>query len=525
MKIHKLYISLLLVGGSVLAACSDLLDTHQLGVTSTEDFYKTDEDAEEAAVAVYGALADAYFDFFMMTNCLSDDAWCGGGSRGDNANYEMMNEYRFTADAGTISTVFSNMYKIIYRANLVLNNVQPDSDVKRRCIAEAHVFRAYAYFQLVTLWGPAPLITEAQRTNLKVGNSTVESLWQQIEDDLQQAIDSKMLPEKTSVDDNVTGIRITHQVAQALLGKAYVFQGKYPEAMTILDEVIDSGKYDLFRGDYGDIFLAANNNNCESMLEINRVNDPSMYGYSSTAIMIGWRPEKFSNLFALSTAGILDIYTNGWGYINPTKKLYDAFVAEEGEDGYRLNQTMKTYVGLNQEMGLTLADGEYYYGSEGYFIWKNRTSNQNYVQTTWAGFWNNDRIMRFAEVLFLAAEAHIQGGGTRADEYINRIRERAHLAPISNATMDDLKKEKRLELCMECVRYQDLVRWGDAATLLKDQGKQVPALYGITADGTMDIRFTWTNEGVGFVAGKHDLLPFPQEEININPNIEQNPNW
>ena len=69
------------------------------------------------------------------------------------------------------------------------------------------------------------------------------------------------------------------------------------------------------------------------------------------------------------------------------------------------------------------------------------------------------------------------------------------------------------------------MRWGDAATLLKDQGKQVPALYGIKADGTMDIRFTWTNADAGFVAGKHDLLPFPQAEMNVNPNIEQNPNW
>lgn len=511
--------------GNILTACSDLLDTHQLGVTSSEDFYKTDQDAEEASVAMYGALADSYFDFFMIKNCLSDDVWCGGGSRGDNSNYEVINEYRFTADAQVLNAYFSNLYKIIYRANLILNNILPDSNIKRRSIAEAHFFRAYAYFELVTLWGPVPLVTEAQRNNYKTGNSTVEDLWNLIEDDLTQAIDSKMLPEKTSVDDNVTGIHITHQVAQALLGKAYIFQSKYPEAMQILDEVIDTGKYDLFKGEYGDIFLAPNNNNCESMLAINRVNDPSMYTYTTLAVMIGWRPEKFKNLYTLSGAGILDINVNGYGYSNPTKKLYDAFVAEEGENGYRLNQTMKTYVGMNKEIGLELAEGEYYYGCEGYFIWKNRTSNQNWIPNTGTGFWNNDCIMRFAEVLLLAAEAHIQSGGTRADEYINRIRERAHLAPISNATMDDLKKEKRLELCMEGIRYQDLVRWGDATTELKDQGKQIPALYGLKDDGTADIRFTWTNEDVGFVTGKHNLLPIPQEEMDINPNINQNPNW
>lgn len=389
---------------------------------------------------------------------------------------------------------------------------------------EKHI-RAFAYFELVTLWGNAPLITEAERTDLKVHNSTPDALWALIEDDLEAAINPKVLPEKTSLDDNITSIRITHQLAQALLGKAYVFQGKYAEAMTILDEVIDSGKFDLFQGNISDLFIAANNNNRESMFVVNKANDPALNTFGFVSIMTGWRPEKFDNLFALSASGALDVYTNGFGYLNPTKELYEAFVDEKGEDGYRLNETIKTYKRMNSELGLQLASGEYYYGSEGYFSWKHRSSPQNYVQGTWAGFWNNDYIMRFAEVLLLAAEAHIQGGGTRADEYINRIRERAHLAPISNATMDDLKKEKRLELCIESVRFQDLVRWGDAATLLKDQGKQVPALYGIKDDGTMDIRFTWTNADAGFVAGKHDLLPFPQAEMNVNPNIEQNLNW
>ena len=525
MKLNKLYIGLLLMAGSALAACSDLLDTHQLGVTNTDDFYNTDQEAEEATVAIYGALSDAYGDFFMLKNCLSDDVWCGGGGRGDNVNYEVLNEYRFTADASFINSYFTSLYKIVYRANLVLNNIQPESAVKQKCIAEAHVFRAFAYFELVTLWGNAPLITEAERTDLKVHNSTPDALWALIEDDLEAAINPKVLPEKTSLDDNITSIRITHQLAQALLGKAYVFQGKYAEAMTILDEVIDSGKFDLFQGNISDLFIAANNNNRESMFVVNKVNDPSIYDFGFVSIMTGWRPEKFDNLFALSASGALDVYTNGFGYLNPTKELYEAFVDEEGEDGYRLNETIKTYKRMNSELGLQLASGEYYYGSEGYFSWKHRSSPQNYVQGTWAGFWNNDYIMRFAEVLLLAAEAHIQGGGTRADEYINRIRERAQLAPISGATMDDLKKEKRLELCIESVRFQDLVRWGDAATLLKDQGKQVPALYGIKDDGTMDIRFTWTNADAGFVAGKHDLLPFPQAEINVNPNIEQNPNW
>lgn len=84
--------------------------------------------------------------------------------------------------------------------------------------------------------------------------------------------------------------------------------------------------------------------------------------------------------------------------------------------------------------------------------------------------------MRYAEVLLLAAEAHVMGGSKdKAVAYINQIRERAQLAPLSSVTLDDVKKEKRLELCMECVRFQDLVRWGDAESVLGNQGKKVPA--------------------------------------------------
>ena len=83
-----------------------------------------------------------------------------------------------------------------------------------------------------------------------------------------------------------------------------------------------------------------------------------------------------------------------------------------------------------------------------------------------------------------------------------------------------IKTEKRLELCWECVRFQDLVRWGDAYEALKDQGKQVPT---VGSNGVVE----WRDTGVdgGFKKGKHELLPFPSSEIRVNKNIKQNPNW
>ena len=90
-----------------------------------------------------------------------------------------------------------------------------------------------------------------------------------------------------------------------------------------------------------------------------------------------------------------------------------------------------------------------------------------------------------------------------------------------DVTMEDVITEKRLELCGEAVRFQDIQRWGIAAELLKDQGKQNPSF---AANGTV----TWDvfNPKVyGYKTGKHELLPFPETETSLNKNVKQNPNW
>lgn len=161
------------------------------------------------------------------------------------------------------------------------------------------------------------------------------------------------------------------------------------------------------------------------------------------------------------------------GIYGSSEKLYDAFVQEEGVDGYRLNQTMKTYDQISQ-LGVKVAKGQSLI-NEGYFMWKRRFSN---VESP-AGFWcsyNNYRWMRYAEVLLLAAEANLKDGNqSEADACLNEVRQRARL-DAKTATLDAIKLEKRLELCSEYTRYQDIIRWKDAEALLKDQGERTPIL-------------------------------------------------
>jgi len=128
-------------------------------------------------------------------------------------------------------------------------------------------------------------------------------------------------------------------------------------------------------------------------------------------------------------------------------------------------------------------------------------------------------VMRYAEVLLMAAEAQLQAGNTaKALEYMNMVRTRAKEEPLTDVSLNDIKTEKRLELCNEGVRYQDLVRWGDAKTALGNQGKDVPAFTGD------QVQWNWHNDKYGF-QDKNSLLPIPLKELELNPNMKPNAGW
>ena len=504
-----------------MASCDSELDIEKHGnLGSMDTYYTNDENVESATASMYLQLRSNYYNWFMTKNMLADDVWCGGGSRGDNAEMEKLNEYTFGTDHSMVQSLYSGLYSIIYKANLITDKVQGETAVMKRAINEAKVVRALAHFELVTLWGTAPVVDHLLTTDeYRQPNSTPADHWALIEADLTEAINSGTLPSKSSVNDEETGIRITKETAQAFLGKAYLFQGKNAEAAAMLDNVINSGKYALYTGDYDKQFHAAANNNCESIFELQKRNDTEQLWnqMDMTFIMQGWRTDKISY-----SGQAQNILAQGmYGFNNPRKSLYDAFVAWEGANGYRLNKTLMTYDQANA-FGITVQTGAYLYGHEGYFLWKNQAwkedcvTDMSYFQV---GEYTDLKVMRYAEVLLLAAEAHLQAGNTsKALEYVNQIRIRAKLTPLTSVTLNDIKTEKRLELCNECVRYQDLVRWGDATTAMGSQGKDVP-VYGV--DG---VHWNFHNDNYGF-KDKNNLLPIPLKEIELNPNMTQNPGW
>jgi len=506
----------------MLASCSHLLDIPQKGVLNFETYYQTDEEIQAAAIPMYSTLkANAYY-FKLAKEMFTDDVYCGGSARNDNIDLEKMNEFTFDAEESYIQGMFEALYSIIYRANVILGHVDEDySEMARQIRAEAKVFRAYSYFELITMWGNPPIVDhELTPSEYNVDNGSTEDLWALVEKDLTEAIASGKLARKSNLNDTECW-KVTHQFAQALLGKAYLWMATalndnsyYAKSAAQFDAVVSSGLYALYTGEYA--MMRKDKHNCELIYESNGMHDDNnVYNnVSMYDLMIGWRSDRMYY-------GTCPLATYSWGFRVPRKSLYDAFVADEGVDGYRLNQTLKTYKQIQELWGAGENAGDVMI-SDGYFFYK-QMPMQDDVEPGSMGFaFTSDFIwMRYAEVLLCGAEAHFRAGNNgKAQEYLDQIRARAGLEskPVS---LELIKTEKRLELCTEGTRFQDLLRWGEAYEAMKDNGATYPVL---SSNGEVVYK-SCENSTYGFKQGKHERLPYPANEMRLNTVIKQNTGW
>lgn len=508
-----------------LGSCSDFLDTEQPGVTPTDEFYKTDDEAYQAAMACYYSLKfngdqQIPVDYFQM-NVLSDDAQAGGGSRSDNNQGNELNEFTFSSSNTILSAVYENMYNTIYKCNLLLKNVAEVSEVKKLCRAEAKTIRAFCYFTLVTYWGNPPLVLEPlEAGNYNQPNSTSEEVYAQIEKDLTEAI--AVLPAR-SQQSTANRARCSKGFAQSLLGKTYLFEKKYKEAAQILDEVINSGEYALYP-DFAKLFTKAGEFCEESIFELNYVaNATEQLQGNAIAAYCGPRSPWFN-------AGTTGLTESGWGWVNPEKALHDAYVkAGDKVRGYATVLSEDELINVFHGSIRNATDNSIPYGCDGLVRVKYTALKSEFVNED-EGYHvlgeMNFRVMRYADVLLMAAEAHNRLGDNDdlARKYVNLVRERAKLADLDGTYTGDklfeaIKTERQLELAFENVRFRDLVRWGDAKTVLKDSGKK-------TSLGTYEngVEQFFENSQAGY-KDYNNVLPYPEREISVNPNIKQNPQY
>lgn len=519
-KIAYIACSMLLLAGA--SACSDWMDIQQHGTLTPENFYQTDEDASAAVAAAYASLANLEFYHRTINGYMSDEFWQNLNDHGGNLHeFFEYTGYYYGANDQYIRELFTGLYNLVGKCNLVLEYVKGDSHFQQQAIAEARVLRSMAYFELTTLWETPPVVDHILSADEAAQpNGDPARLWKLMEDDLKAAIESNSLTQKASLEDR-SNYRVTRQFAQALLGKVYLWQGKNSEAAAVLDQVIGSGLYALVQPSeipYGDIPQSQYNNNKESMFESNFVLDKDNNTFRLIAPSCGLCVYTRSGYDERSgEANILHLYYNTWGGFSPRSGVYEAFVAEEGVDGYRLSQTIKTYDYMASQGYSMKADQQEF--SEGFFMWKGRymTSDADMTATLLPNLFRNFCWMRYAEVLLMAAEANIGIDQGKADKYLKEVRDRVGL-PAKTCDLAAIKTERRLELFGESVRFKDLLRWGDAETVLADFGKEEPVL---TAAGLSWKNFSTT---YGFKS-KHKHLPFPEAEVLANRNLNQHSDW
>lgn len=518
--------------GFAATSCTDQLDIPQKGVYESDTYYDTDEGVASGLALCMSYINNMAFETICSMNCLSDDVWPGGANAGDQPGLHQFSGFYISTENDKVYNIYSFNYRLIYFCNLIIEAVEGNAnatDFMKQCAAEAYFLRGWAEFYLGVLWGNPPIVDHVLQPDEynSIYNSEYGAMLDQAAKDFQTAINSGHLPVKASLGDNSNAAHCRLAAAQGFLGKTYLFQGKYAEAAQVLDQIITSGKYALWDGPYENIIKSQSNWSDEGIFEINCPPDqtdataPQLMSY--VYLYAGWR-EDFFDFSGLNTEVFGDFNTTGYGFFNPQDALYNALVKSDGADGYRTQSVVKTQDYVQDVMGIAKKPAAPAHGHGLTCGWKNRYLWSD-VSLNWGG-WSpfpasNFRFMRYAEVLLSAAEAYFQSGNTaKALEYVNMVRERAQAEPYTSIDMDKIKLERQVELCMEGQRFMDLVRWGDAETVLGKQGQNIEMLDIDAAGNWILVPDAASNPSYGFKP-YNKYLPYPKQEVDQNPNIQQ----
>ncbi|MBD0835621.1 RagB/SusD family nutrient uptake outer membrane protein [Aestuariibaculum suncheonense] len=486
MKNIKLNIILLMV--LITWSCSDDFVDVASQDTNSEDFFNTEKDYQDALVAAYDYL-QATARNVQLGEIASDNTLCGGESATDVIGFQEIDDMIHTPINSNLREIWTWMYTGVNRANYIMEfQDKLDFSSKTSVIAQTRFLRAYYYFELVKWFGDVPLAIDKRiqfGEQFSIDRAPKSDVYALIEDDLKFAADN--LPYTQSE----TG-RVTKGAAQALLGKAYLYQDKFSEAAAVLEDLIEKGPYRLLTSEEAPLmFENEYENNIESVFEI-QYSDVDGGSYDCFQCLEGNYAVGFNGVRSYDGP----LYDFGYSFNVPTQEVVDAF--EEGD--IRLGYSILDIEAWAEETGATYATG---YEHTGYFNLKYiaRKGDLNQPDAALTNP-NNYRSIRFADVLLMAAEALNRGSisDTRAAEYLNMVRTRATLAPVSisgsNLT-NAIYKERRVELVGEGHRFFDLVRTGRAA-----------------------------QEIDGFVSGKHEVFPIPVEEIELSGGRwNQNPGY
>ncbi len=508
--------------------CNKELDIAQQGKLNANTFFQTEADFESAILSPYSTLLNYYYNQFGVGlykfNLLPDDDVVIA-----NNGTDQLDDFLWQTTDGTIIDVWGTTYKGIQRANLILDRLPVATgfkDVSKKGFyeGEAKFLRAYFNFILAANWGTPPIQDKFidDITKIKVANSAPGEIWDLIISDLKTA-EANLNDPYDPTSPNLG--RVNKYSAMALLGKVYLYKAQwfstnssadYQNAITEFNKVVASGKFNLTTN-YGDNFSSSTENNSESLFEVQ---------FSSTGGFNNWLPVDF-NVNSGAATGREVVFRascafdpkncapgangSGYGIFQMTPKIQSEF---EVLDPRRPQSIFRK--------------GDPYFGTPFDSAWSSTGSSPaKYVAQEFSVVLNhpnnspdNERIIRYSDVLLMLAEAKLFGPGDIASttSLINQIRHRADptdliLKPIpAGLTVDALFKrlqhERRIEFVLEGHRYDDLVRWHRAGKI----NIKTDIDFGKASSNT-----NWSE--------KYLLKPFPQRERELNPDLAQNPGY
>lgn len=468
----------------------DFLEVKPQGVINANNYFQTAQHAIWSVNATYNSLRDwnlTSLPWLAMTDIVTDDA-VKGSFPADAQRLTAFDD--FSWDPGfpeDIRGSWRGHYQGIFRANVAIDGIPKvpamDETLRKRLIGEAKFLRAHFYFNLVRWFGDLPLITRplTQDEFYTQTRAATAEIYKLIAADLTEAIAS--LPEKSAYAPEDLG-RVTKGAARGLLAKVYLTTKDYPNAEKYALEVINSNEYKLL-ADYPKIFLPEGENSSESVFEV-----------QATALEASYAGATAWNM----VQGVRGTPNLGWGFNLPSDDLMKAF-----EFGDPRRDATALLVGEALPDGSALVEDN------------PQMENERYNQKAWTPAHallqdngpSNIRVLRYADVLLIAAEALNENGKPQeALIHLNAVRIRArgtrrNILPDVTITekaalRQRIWQERRVELAMEQQRWFDLVRTGQVEARMKAVGKN-------------------------FVKGKHELFPIPQTEIDLaGGNITQN---
>ena len=478
-----------------LSACKkSFIDKVPQSSLTTGNFFKTANDAETGLTGAYATMRNGFYQYnnLLFTDGRSDNCYVNGD---DNTGEWPLENFTYAPSNTKVGGEWSDLYNMIASANTILDNVPGITDPqltatrKNQILAEARFLRGMHYYWLVTEWGPTPLVLSANYNgNYTPKRAAVAEVYAQIVDDLKFADANLPL---TPV--NGQAGRATQGAADAMLAKTYAQMGDYTNCLTYCNKVITGSQYSLLPS-YANLWGVANKNNAESIFEIQSTQTGTYYNYGAEL----WDYVPSDN-WPKRNIGSYD--------------LIQAFAAEsDTATSVRYHTTFNWQV-ANAAFNMPLNAWDP--AKPIPFVNK---------QPDPGGFDSPDNIelIRYADIILLAAEANNQLGNiAAATTQLNQIRTRAGVANTTATTKDALAlailNERRLELVNEGTRWHDLLRANANGTI------NIITLMNSQHDSNGNL-LKYGPNGAG--VDQHLLIfPMPTNELQLNPNLTQNPGY